>query len=181
MFRNAIVRRPGSNFAEGLTTVDLGLPVFDRVLRQWSDYCVALEKCGLAVTYLEEDMNHPDSTFVEDTAVLTENSAMLARPGAASRRGEVVAIADTVRKFYPEAAPIEAPGTLDGGDICEAGSHFFLGLSHRTNEEGTRQLAAHLAMEGFTSSCVDVRELTSILHLKSGISYIGDNTLVVME
>jgi len=100
--------------------------------------------------------------------------------------GEVAAIAATVRGFYPEAAEIQAPGTLDGGDICEAGSHFFLGVSKRTNEEGARQLAEHLAKEGFTSSLADVREMTSILHLKSGISYIGpgpagEETLVVME
>ena len=73
------------------------------------------------------------------------------------------------------------PGTLDGGDICEAEERFFLGLSQRTNEEGARQLAAHLAREGYTSAVIDVRGMSSILHLKSGISYIGDNTLVVME
>jgi dimethylargininase len=111
---------------------------------------------------------------------------MLTRPGAASRLGEVAAIAGAVRGFYPEATEIATPGTLDGGDICEAGSHFFLGLSHRTNEEGARQLAEHLAKEGYTSSCVDVRGMTSILHLKSGISYVGpgpagEPTLVVME
>jgi dimethylargininase len=70
---------------------------------------------------------------------------------------------------------------LDGGDICEAGEHFFLGVSHRTNEEGARQLAASLASNGFTSEVVDVRGVQSILHLKSGVSYIGENTLVVIE
>jgi dimethylargininase len=70
---------------------------------------------------------------------------------------------------------------VDGGDICEAEEHFFIGLSHRTNEDGARQLATHLAGLGYTSSTVDVRPMTSILHLKSGIAYIGDNTLVVME
>ena len=76
---------------------------------------------------------------------------------------------------------IEAPGTVDGGDICEADDHFFIGLSLRTNEEGARQLAAHLARLGYTSSVVDVRAMSSILHLKSGVSYIGNNTLVMME
>ena len=76
---------------------------------------------------------------------------------------------------------INLPGTLDGGDICEAGDHFFLGVSHRTNEAGAEQLATNLADQGYTSSIVDVRKMTSILHLKSGISYIGDSTLVVME
>ncbi len=186
MFNRAIVRVPGSNFADGLTTVDFGVPELGRVLEQWAAYCVALESCGLALTRLEADLDHPDSTFVEDAAVLTEHGAMLTRPGAASRLGEVAGIAPTVRTFYPQAAQIAEPGTLDGGDICEAGSHFFLGLSHRTNEEGARQLAVHLAQEGFTWSCVDVRGMTSILHLKSGISYVGpgpsgEKTLVVME
>ncbi len=186
LFTQAIVRVPGSNFAEGLTSVALGVPEFDLVLAQWKAYCAALESCGLALTRLAADLRFPDSTFVEDAAVITPHQAMLTRPGAVSRLGEVAAIAGIVRGFYPEAAQIEAPGTLDGGDICEAGDHFFLGLSHRTNAEGARQLAAHLAREGFSSSCIDVREMTSILHLKSGISYIGpgpagEKTLVVME
>jgi dimethylargininase len=191
VFKNAIVRVPGSNFAEGLTSVDLGVPDYALALEQWEAYCTALEACGLTLTRLEADLAHPDSTFVEDAAVLTLHGAMLTRPGAASRLGEVAAIAGTVRGFYPEAAKISAPGTLDGGDICEAGRHFFLGLSHRTNEEGAQQLAEHLRKEGYTSSCVDVRQMTSILHLKSGISYIGpvlgesgsagEETLVVME
>jgi dimethylargininase len=86
-----------------------------------------------------------------------------------------------LRSFFPVTLEIETPGTVDGGDICEAEDHFFLGLSLRTNEEGARQLAAHLAGAGYSSSVVDVREMSSILHLKSGLSYIGDNTLVVME
>ena len=186
MFTQAIVRVPGSNFADGLTSVELGVPEYELVTRQWEDYCGALLLCGLSITRLDADIRHPDSTFVEDTAVITPHGAMLTRPGAASRLGEVAAIARVVRGFYPETAEVVGPGTLDGGDICEAGSHFFLGLSHRTNEEGARQLAEHLAKEGYTSSCVDVRGMTSILHLKSGISYIGpgpagENTLVVME
>ena len=186
MFRNAIVRVPGSNFADGLTTVDFGVPEYAKALQQWEAYCAALESCGLILTRLEADLRHPDSTFVEDAAVVTPHGAMLTRPGAASRLGEVEAIAAMVRGFYPEAAQIGVPGTLDGGDICEAGRHFFFGLSHRTNEEGARQLAEHLRKEGYTSSCVDVRGMTSILHLKSGISYIGpgpagEGTLVVME
>ena len=181
MFKNAIVRIPGSNFAEGLTSVDMGIPKFDRVLRQHSRYCQALQECGLTIVTLGADLNHPDSTFVEDTAVLTPRRAILTRPGARSREGEVVAMRQTISRFFPTTLEIAVPGTLDGGDICEAENHFFLGLSHRTNEEGCRQLAAHLASQGYTSSVVDVRGMTSILHLKSGISYIGNNTLVVME
>ena len=181
MFKHAIVRLPAKNFAEGLTTVDLGAPDIDKVLEQHANYCAALERCGLTLTTLAEDLSHPDSTFVEDTAVLTAHAAILTRPGALSREGEVSSIEPAIQKFFTSTPRIESPGTLDGGDICEAENHFFLGLSHRTNEAGAAQLAALLAIEGYTSSTVDVRPMTTILHLKSGISYIGDNTLVVME
>jgi dimethylargininase len=181
VFQHAIVRLPGINFAQGLTTVLLGVPLYDKVLQQHARYCEALRECGLTLTTLEPDLDHPDSTFVEDTAVLTARSAVLTRPGARSREGEVGAMRPILRRFFPAMVEIEAPGTLDGGDICEADDCFFLGLSHRTNEEGTRQLAAHLAREGYSSAVIDVRGMSSILHLKSGISYVGDRTLVVME
>ncbi len=181
MFKQAIVRIPGSNFADGLTTVSLGIPHFDEVLAQHAHYCEALKECGLELMTLEPDLRYPDSTFVEDAAVLTERGAILTRPGATSREGEVDAIRPIVKSLFPRHFSIEAPGTLDGGDICEAEDHFFIGLSHRTNEEGARQLAMHLAGLGYTSSVIDIRAMTSILHLKSGISYIGDNTLLVME
>jgi dimethylargininase len=181
LFRRAIVRMPGENFADGLTTADLGKPDFSRVLVQHATYCDALEQCGLELVRLEADLEHPDSTFVEDAAVLTKNSAILARPGAASRVGEVMGIRESVERFYSTIHEIESPGTLDGGDICEAGSHFFIGISHRTNEDGARQLAQLLAKEGYTSSVVDIRNMTSILHLKSGVAYLDNNHLVVME
>jgi dimethylargininase len=181
MFTEAIVRVPGRNFAEGLTTVQLGVPRFELVLAQHAEYCAALRDCGLNVTTLEAELDHPDSTFVEDIAVVTSRGAIVTRPGTRSREGEVVAMRNVLRGFFPMFQEIATPGTLDGGDICEAGSHFFLGVSHRTNEEGARQLAAFLGEEGFTSEVVDVRGIQSILHLKSGVSYVGDNTVVVIE
>jgi dimethylargininase len=181
VFSQAIVRIPGSNFSQGLTTVDLGSPDLERVLAQHAHYCAALRYCGLNVTMLDADLDHPDSTFVEDTVVLTAHGAILTRPGAVSREGEVAAIRADIEKFFSSLHRIEAPGTLDGGDICEAEHHFFLGLSHRTNEDGARQLATHLEKDGYTTATIDVRGIGSILHLKSGISYIGDNTLVVIK
>jgi dimethylargininase len=181
MFTRAIVRLPGSNFDAGLTTVDFGRPVFDLVLQQHAAYCQALATCGLTLTTLEADLRFPDSTFVEDTAILTASGAVFTRPGAKSRAGEVDANRPSIAEFFPKARTIEAPGTVDGGDICETEDHFFIGLSHRTNDEGARQLALHLAAFGDTVSTIDIRGMKSILHLKSGISYIGNNTLVVME
>jgi dimethylargininase len=181
LFTNAIVRIPGSNFAAGLTTVDLGAPSLERAAEQHQRYCQALIQCGVALTTLDADLRFPDSTFVEDTAILTARGAILTRPSAASREGEVDTIRPAILSFFASTLTIDAPGTVDGGDICEAENHFFIGLSQRTNQEGARQLAARLASLGHTSSTIDVRPMMTILHLKSGVSYIGDNTLVVME
>jgi len=172
---------PGENFADGLTTVNFGKPDFSKALVQHAAYCDALEQCRVQLVRLNADLDHPDSTFVEDTAVLTRKSAILARPGAPARIGEVARIRESIEHFYSTIHEIESPGTLDGGDICEAGSHFFLGISQRTNEEGARQLAQFLAAEGYTTSAVNIRNMTSILHLKSGIAYLDNNNLVVME
>ncbi|ABF43094.1 amidinotransferase [Candidatus Koribacter versatilis Ellin345] len=181
-FTKAIVRIPGSNFAEGLTTAELGAPNYELAFQQHARYCDALRECGLQVTVLPADLRYPDSTFVEDAAVLTAEAAILTRPGAASRAGEVEAIAAEIRGGgFPSVLSINEPGTLDGGDICEVGRHFFLGLSLRSNEEGVQQLGMFLEALGYTASVVDIREMQSILHLKSGIAYIGENTLVVWE
>lgn len=181
MFTKAIVRRPGASFVEALTTMHLGPPNYLRALRQHEAYCEALEECGLRLTRLEADERYPDSTFVEDTAVITNRSAILTRPGAASRLGEIENIAATLSRFYAELPSIHPPGTLDGGDVCEAEDHFFIGISERTNEAGARQLAAWLASDGFTSSFVDIRGVKDILHLKSGLAYLGDNRIVIID
>jgi dimethylargininase len=181
LFKQAIVRKPGLNFADGLTSFQGPRPVHEKVLEQHEAYCAALERCGLKLTRLEPDPTHPDSTFVEDVAVLTPRQAILARPGAKPRAGEVEKIRGPLKTFFTTIHEVMAPGTLDGGDICEAGNHFFIGVSHRTNEEGAKQLAILLAQGGYSSSLVDIRAMKSILHLKSGIACIGERQLVVME
>ncbi len=181
MLTRAIVRPPGTNFALGLTTVDLGVPDHGKAVSQHALYCQALERCGLAVTRLEADLAFPDSTFVEDTAILTERCAILTSPGAASRAGEVDSVAKALAHDYTTLHSIRPPGTVDGGDVCEAGSHFFVGISERTNEEGARLLAALLEEHDYTASMVDIRGVPGILHLKSGIAYLGDNRLVVID
>jgi dimethylargininase len=181
MFKSAIVRPPSLNFAQGISTAKLGKPILDIALEQHAVYCAALEKCGLNLTKLEPDPQFPDSTFVEDTAVLTHHSAILANPGVTSRRGEVLCIAQSLTEFYPLLHKIQAPGTLDGGDICQADDHFFIGISERTNEEGARQLSIILEQDGFSFSFVDIRGFEGLLHLKSGIAYLGDKQLVVTQ
>lgn len=179
-FQHAIVRPPCSSYPQGLTSADLGPPDLNLALRQHQAYCEALKQCGLALTFLEPDPRYPDSTFIEDTAVLTSHSAILTHPGAPSRRGEVDSVGQALEKYYSVFQAIQSPGTLDGGDICQAGEHFFIGISDRTNTAGAQQLAGFLGAEGFTSSIVDIRG-SELLHLKSGIAYLGDKQLVLVE
>jgi dimethylargininase len=177
----AIVQPPSANFAAGLTTVELGVPVFDLALKQHAAYCEALQACGLTLTWLPADPHYPDSAFVEDTAVLTSRCAVITRPGALSRRGEVARIREVLGSLFAKVHEINEPGTVDGGDICETGNHFIIKISQRTNEEGAHQLAAILAQYDYTTCFVDVREIPGLLHLKSGVAYLGHNRLVVIE
>lgn len=181
MFTKAIVRPPCANFTLGLTSVDLGAPVFERALQQHAAYCRTLEACGLNVIRLAPDERYPDSTFVEDTAVLTERGAIVARPGAASRRSETDEIERVISHQFEQMRVIREPGTVDGGDVCEAGDRFFIGVSHRTNEEGAMQLAGFLEEFGYTSTLIDIRNLSNILHLKSGLAYLGGNRMLVID
>jgi len=180
-FSRAIVRVPAENFAQGLTTQELGMPDYAATLRQHAAYGQALRQCGLELIALQPDPAHPDSTFVEDAAILTPGCAILTHPGAPSREGEVIGVQPALQRFYEKFYTITAPGTLDGGDICEAGNHFFIGISLRTNPEGARQLAGFLVQEGYTFDFVDIRAVSGILHLKSGMVYLGEHTLVVID
>jgi dimethylargininase len=178
-FRRAIVRPPSPNYADGLTNSGLGAPSYPLALRQHQRYRDTLASCGVEIHALAPDSRHPDSTFVEDTAVITAHGAILTRPGAPSRAGEVDGIREALSAFFTPLASIEAPGTLDGGDVCEAGGHVFIGISHRTNEAGARQLADWLANSGLTSSLIDIRQFSGFLHLKAGIAWLGARRLAV--
>lgn len=179
--RRAIVRPPGPRFAAGLTTARLGPPDAERALAQHAAYVGALRSCGLDVTVLDADPDFPDATFVEDTAVVFAHGAILARPGAASREGEVARIRPVLDSLFESTAAIAPPGTLDGGDVCEADGHVFIGLSARTDEGGAEQLVRWLEGGGHDATVVDVRGLPGLLHLKSGVAALGDGRLVVAE
>jgi dimethylargininase len=181
LFTKAIVRAPSANFADGLTSVELGKPDYHVALRQHEAYCEALQTCGLDLIRLPPDEQRPDSTFVEDTAIVTARGAVITRPGATSRLGEIESIEHELRQHFQDVSRIIEPGTLDGGDVCETGDHFFIGISRRTNEAGAAQLARILDGLGFSSSLIDIRGLGNILHLKSGIAWLGGNHLVVIE
>ena len=180
-FQHAIVRLPGANFAQGLTRIDQGTPDLARALAQHRGYCEALRDCGLSLNTLPADARYPDGTFVEDTAVLLPEGAILTRPGAASRLGEVDAIRGALNSHYPHVVEIEAPGTLDGGDICEASRHVFIGLSERTNAAGAAQLTRWLAMHGYGADTIDIRGMRSILHLKSGLAHLDGGRLLLID
>jgi dimethylargininase len=181
VFTRAIVRPPSANFATGLTSVDLGKPNYELALQQHEAYCRALEACGLKLTRLAADDRYPDSTFVEDTAVLTARGAVIAQPGAPSRLGEIDHVAPVLQNFFTWFKAIHGDGRLDGGDVCEASDHFFIGVSRRTNEQGAAQLAEFLDTMGYGATLIDIRSLSNILHLKSGIAYLGGKRLAVID
>jgi len=175
MFTRALVRRPCENMIHGLTSAHLGKPDFGRALAQHAAYVGVLRDCGLEVTVLEADNDYPDSTFIEDTALLVPGCAVITRPGAPSRRGETASVEEALKPFFDTIAHITAPGTVDAGDIMMVGSHFYIGLSRRTNREGAAQMAAILEKHGLTASTVPLRDF---LHLKSGVACLENNTLV---
>lgn len=177
----ALVRRPSPNFAEGLTRGDHGTPSYNLAKAQYERYCETLERCGLRLTRLSTDAHYPDGTFVEDTAILTGRGAIVTRPGAPSRRGEVESVREALVELAPSLGEIDQPGTVDGGDVCEINDRFLIGISARTNEEGARQLATMLRSHGYESTMVDVRGVPQLLHLKSGLSALDDGRLVVIE
>lgn len=177
-YTHALVRPPPPTFAAGLTSAHECAPDLGLALAQHRAYCQALADCGLALTTLPADPAYPDSCFVEDSAIITRRGAIATRPGAPSRLGEVDSIIAALRRWYPDIARIAPPGTLDGGDVCEMDGHFLIGLSARTNEPGARQLAEFLETLGHRSSILDIRGSRHLLHLKSGISYIGDGRIV---
>jgi dimethylargininase len=176
VFAEAIVRGVPETLHAGITSVDLGKPDHAKAVTQHLGYIRVLQECGLEVTALDADEQHPDSVFIEDTAVVTARCAILARPGVDSRRGEVHGVEELLSGRYGNVERIIAPGTLDGGDVLQVGDHFYIGLTGRTNPEGARQLSEILGGYDYGSSHVESREY---LHLKSGVSYLGDDVLVV--
>ncbi len=172
----AIVRTPCPEMIYGLTTVQLGKPNYARALEQHARYIAALESLGVTVEVLPPDHNFPDSTFVEDTALLTPHAAVITRPGAPSRRGETPAMEKVLANYFQQIYFIEEPGTLEAGDILQVESHFYIGISQRTNISGAEQMIRILNNLGYSASTIPLREL---LHLKSGVAYLGNKYLVV--
>lgn len=178
MFTNAIVKRPCREMINGIRTEKEQVPVFSEAVRQHDNYIKALEKCGLDVIVLEGDEKYPDSTFIEDTAVLIPYCGIISNSGADSRKGEISAVKNIIGKYFNTLENIIAPGTLEGGDIMMTDDHCFIGITKRTNLEGAEQLKRILKRYDIDTTFIPVR---NYLHLKTGINYIGDNTMIGTE
>ncbi len=176
MFTRAILRQPCPEFTNGITTAFLGTPDYATALSQHAQYAAIFQSCGLETQILEADPRYPDSVFVEDVALCTPHCAIITRPGAASRRGETEGMDTVLRAHYDHIEYIEAPGSLEAGDVMMVGSHYYIGLSKRTNGAGVTQLTAILQKYGMTASVVPLR---TMLHLKTGVSYLERNTMLV--
>jgi len=175
MFTKAIVRTPCKAMVDGITTATLGQPDYHKALAQHADYIEALIECGLEITILPADDKYPDSTFVEDTALLTPHCAIITNPGAESRKGEVASMIPVVEEFYDRVEFIDQPGRVEAGDIMMVGDHYYIGLSERTNEIGAMQMITFLEKHGMSGSVV---HLSDVLHLKTGLGYLENNNLL---
>jgi len=173
-----MVRPPSSRLAEGIvthisrTTVDVEL-----ARTQHAAYASALAGSGWQVERVPVAEDCPDSVFVEDTVVVCDDLAVLTRPGAPPRRPEVDGVARVTASLGLRTARIEAPGTLDGGDVLQAGTTVYVGRGGRTNGEGIRQLRALLAPLGRTVVGVP---LGAVLHLKSAVTALPDGTFLLL-
>ncbi|MEF3403384.1 dimethylargininase [Agromyces sp. CCNWLW203] len=175
--RIALVRIPASNLDEAVLTHRERQPI-DQALadQQWDNYCAALVAEGWETIEVDAAPELADSVFVEDTVVMFGDLAVLASPGAESRRAEVEAVERAVRSVPGlTVTRIELPGTLDGGDVLKVGSTVYVGASDRTNAEGIRQLRTLLTPHRYTVVAVPV---TKALHLKSAATALPDGTII---
>lgn len=175
-FTKAIVRPPSSSMVNGITTAELGQPNYELALIQHQDYVQALRECGLEVIELPPLKDFPDSTFVEDVALCTPECAIVTRPGASTRRGEAAEIVSALEDHYDSLIPVKSPGTVEAGDIMMVGNYYYIGLSDRTNRAGAQQVIDCLVEHGMNGTMV---EMSEFLHLKTGLSYLEHQNLLV--
>jgi dimethylargininase len=150
--------------------IDLG-----RAQAQHRQYRECLESLGCKILALPAEPELPDSVFVEDTALVLDELAVILRPGAPSRRPETLSIAKTLEP-YRELANLESPGTMDGGDVLKSGKKIFVGLTSRSNAAGVEQLRNLLKPRGYEVQGVPVR---GCLHLKSAVTQVAEDILLI--
>jgi dimethylargininase len=177
--KHALVRAPGPRLADGLVThVDRQPVDLDLARHQWKGYVAAMESEGWKPIEVAPADECPDAVFVEDTVVVYEDLAMISRPGADQRRPETAGTEEALAELGYRIVRIEAPGTLDGGDVLKHDGQVWVGVGGRTNAEGIGQLAAHLGPQGAVVHAVPV---TRVLHLKSSVTALPDGTVVGYE
>jgi len=178
--RVAFVRVPSAKLPEAtVTNVPRVLVDRDAADRQWDEYISALTGSGWQVVEIDAADDQPDAVFVEDAAVvLSPTVAVLTRPGAEARRREVAAAGDRLRQNGFTLYELEAPGTLDGGDVLRAGTTLYVGSSGRTDGDGIRQLREVIAMAGLDLTVVAV-PVRSGLHLSSSAGVLPDGTVLI--
>ena len=147
----------------------------ERARTQHAAYEAVLAELGCQVHRLGADEGMPDSVFIEDTAVVLDEVAVITRPGAPSRRGETAAVTTALAE-HRRLVRLEAPARLDGGDVLVVDRRVFVGRSERTNMTGIRQLRDALRKHGYT---VEAVSLHGCLHLKTAVSRVGDGRLVI--
>jgi dimethylargininase len=172
----ALVRPPGPRLADGIVTHLARQPVdVDLANLQWRAYVDALEANGWSTIHVPGVDDCPDAVFIEDTAVVYRDLAVVTRPGADSRKPEVLATAAVVAELGYDVQHLKAPATLDGGDVLKVGDTIYVGRGGRTNAEGVRQLRHHLESRGATVVPVPV---SRVLHLKSAVTALPDGSIV---
>lgn len=147
----------------------------ERAIAQHDAYRDALRSLGCEVLCLPAQAEMPDAVFVEDVAIVLDEVAVMTRPGAASRRAEGESVAEVLARYRPLHA-IQAPGTLDGGDVLRVGRTLYVGEAARSNADGIAQLRALLSGHGYAVRAVPTH---GCLHLKSAATRVADNTLLV--
>lgn len=175
---HALVRAVSPRLADAeLTHLDRVPVDAGRAAAQHAGYVDLLRALGHEVVEVAPAPEHPDGTFVEDTVVVVDDLAVCTRPGAASRRGEVASVRDTLHALGVRTADVPAPATIDGGDVLQVGPTVFVGLGGRTDAAGVAALEA--AVRPLGRSVVPV-EVTGCLHLKSGATALPDGTVVAV-
>lgn len=175
-FSRAITRRPAPTIADGLRAEDIGNPDFDGMIAAHKAYVAALKSTGAQVIELDPLDAFPDAQFVEDTALCLPQGAVLMRPGAPSRMGEVAEMAPTLRACYETVMEIKGPGHIEGGDILVTGREILVGRSDRTDAEGVEELAKITSEWGCKLREVFTPE--GVLHFKTDCSLMDAETIL---
>lgn len=174
-FTHAIVRSPGRSSVHGLRDGGGGDPDFDALLGEYRAYVAALTEAGVVVELLPADEDYADSVFVEDVALVFGGAAILLKPGAPSRRGEVALIAPVLERYFGTVLALEE-GHVDGGDVLVTPHAVVIGLSHRTDRQGAEALG--LLLERLGKRPVIATTPAGVLHFKTGCGMIDEETVL---